>query len=1384
MIKTDFTFSWKRYVSGCASLATLIFFMCIASNVGAQGSMACNDLVQVSLDFDCQAEIYPDIVLEGTYPNPDNYEVSIQGLSGNIVTTPGLYKVTVTEISTGNNCWGEILVEDKLAPQIDDCLCPPGNTDQACEYMCTDEAAIENGALSLPEPVVFENCGGYTSSKTDHIADNGCDGKILTRTWIFEDGSGNVSQSCVQEFRLLPVDLGDVTMPVSPVILDCGAAYEPEDIYAFHNDVTYAWPTINGQPINNQVCNIMASKTDIATDVCNPACSNSKKIIRRWIILDWCQGEVREYGQIIKAQDLTPPTIEAEDKTVSIDPWGCEATVVLDPPSILHDACTDYVTYEVHGPLGVTVSYDASIDRWVAYDVPKGVSDFKYIGLDCCENKGLDTIQITVQDLSAPVAVAKQNIVVSLTSGGGIGLAKIYAPSVDNGSHDGCTDVHLEIRRDSDVCDIAGNATYNDDNHPNDSNNDPDEGQYVKFCCSDLTEVDANGIEYGLVKVWLRVWDDGDMDGHFGSAGDNYNETWAMVRVDDKLTPQISCPSDVTIECTDDIHNLELTGEATGNYTCGPADVEYEISRDLRDNCGFGDVYKRWFLTSDRSVYCEQKITVLEGDRFYGDDIIWPRDRTTDCLNLGALEEPTWSGAACSSVGYSIESDTFRFESDACFKILNTYTVIDWCHYDPNNYYYDAKWTHTQTIKVLDDVKPVLDSCRDIMVEINDHGDLDNDGITCEAREVVLTNSATDNGDCASDWLKWEIKIDIDADGYTDYEYTSFVSRFDNRFDDDNGNGIPDRYVAPTMSGEEVSVVMPEDLVGPMSNHKVHWTVTDGCGNRKSCVTNVMAVDKKAPTPYCLNISTALMDVTGTVEIWAVDFNKNSFDNCTRAEDLLYTFNNESPVASKINEVHYFKGAGEPATLAEYNNSAAQRWNPESKSSGMVFTCDDMPQVFVDMTVWDEKGNSDFCTVHLTLSDNFGACTGGKHTIQGTVATEDGGPMSGVVVELTPDIADANVRLETDEEGKYAFSNALPGLAYAVSAEYEDAHDTGVSTLDLVLIQRHILGLSKLDSPYKIIAADVNNDDKIRGSDVVALRKLILGVTTEFENSTSWRFVDKAVEFADAEDPFPVPYTMNTGDMVDNMQKDIIAMKIGDVNNSNGFNSADATENRSAQFTLFVEDEFTTAGETYTIAVKAAAKAEMAGCQLALDLNGLDYLSVLSGELQITASDVAFRDGQLLISYAPQASSQVNVGDVLFTLHVASTSADQLSEQISLGDALTPEAYLGKSLQVRSFDLGFERSLTKETEAFQLLQNQPNPFKGETTISFVLPEAGQATLSIYDITGKNLYAQTGDFAQGTNSITIQQSLINATGVLYYRLESGDNVATKKMIQIQ
>ncbi|MFT4761920.1 MAG: endo-1,4-beta-xylanase, partial [Saprospiraceae bacterium] len=77
----------------------------------------------------------------------------------------------------------------------------------------------------------------------------------------------------------------------------------------------------------------------------------------------------------------------------------------------------------------------------------------------------------------------------------------------------------------------------------------------------------------------------------------------------------------------------------------------------------------------------------------------------------------------------------------------------------------------------------------------------------------------------------------------------------------------------------------------------------------------------------------------------------------------------------------------------------------------------------------------------------------------------------------------------------------------------------------------------------------------------------------------------------------------------------------------------------------------------------------------------------------------------------------------------------------------------------------------------------PNPFREMTTIGFHLPEATNATLTIFDVTGKTLKTIAADYDKGYHQIDISKSDLSQIGVLYYRLETSSQTATKKMLFI-
>lgn len=172
--------------------------------------------------------------------------------------------------------------------------------------------------------------------------------------------------------------------------------------------------------------------------------------------------------------------------------------------------------------------------------------------------------------------------------------------------------------------------------------------------------------------------------------------------------------------------------------------------------------------------------------------------------------------------------------------------------------------------------------------------------------------------------------------------------------------------------------------------------------------------------------------------------------------------------------------------------------------------------------------------------------------VSGRVQTEWGEGVAGVTV--TADGQTVQETLVTDTSGVYEFPDLPFGEAYTITFEKNYGADNGVTTLDMVFITKHILGVDPLDSPLKLIAADANNSNGVSTLDMVYLKLVILTLEDGFPNNTSWRFLPVGFPFSDPGDPFadsPLPNAIVINNLVsDLLGIDFYGIKVGDVNES------------------------------------------------------------------------------------------------------------------------------------------------------------------------------------------------------------------------------------------
>ena len=382
--------------------------------------------------------------------------------------------------------------------------------------------------------------------------------------------------------------------------------------------------------------------------------------------------------------------------------------------------------------------------------------------------------------------------------------------------------------------------------------------------------------------------------------------------------------------------------------------------------------------------------------------------------------------------------------------------------------------------------------------------------------------------------------------------------------------------------------------------------------------------------------------------------------------------------------------------------------------------------------------------------------------------------------------------IQTDVAGAFEFTNAIPfaGEYQITPASAGMEYLNGVTTYDLVLISKHILGLTPFNSAYKMIAADANRSGSITTLDIVELRKLILGTYEELPNNTAWRFVDQSFVFPNPFNPFSTAFPENkTKGSVQGSQmaEDFVSVKIGDVNGTAKANGLIASEARSSNALLFdLDNRMVRSGEIFEVKMRADQIVE--GYQFTLHTEGLEVLEVSGKQMSLSNFAVFNSEAALTTSWSMPEGTTAEVAE--FTLKFRATQSGQLNEMLGISSRITlSEAYNAKESndsKVMDVALRFhdnEGSIIRGNE-FELYQNAPNPFVDKTVIAFNLPEATQATLTIYDQTGRLVYTQVGDFAKGYNTFSIDGQLISTTGTLLYKLETATNLAIRKMIQIK
>ncbi len=791
----------------------------------------------------------------------------------------------------------------------------------------------------------------------------------------------------------------------------------------------------------------------------------------------------------------------------------------------------------------------------------------------------------------------------------------------------------------------------------------------------------------------------------------NYNHCTVNVTVKDAIPPTLTCPTDRVITCIQDQNDLILTGAPSYSNLCGNSYSFSYTDAELFNSCGIGTITRTWTLDAGPDA-----------------GVVCTQLITVNNNDPLASNDISWPGNR-TITGCSVDDahpdlinsrpDTDR--NNGCTDIAISYTDVIVPIHPSYCFQILRTWKVIDWCTYAPGSASIFEHVQTINVNNNqgptftsscDDVTLDADPGSCDGYVELV---ATAINDCYGSALTYSWEIDAYDNGTVDFTGVN-----------NNASGT---Y--------------------PAGTHEITFTATNACGTSNTCTYHFTINDNKPPTPICLSDVVWVLGSDGTTEVWASDFDFKSEDTCTPNDQLIFAFD-------------------------QYGNNQV-----------MYFDCSDIPNgiaasIPLDMYVIDSDGNFDFCSVVLNLQDS-----GSNNTcpdlvesmarLSGKVMTEDLVALQDIPVQLE-NIIESNMDMEmTNIDGEYAFDNVGFYNQYEIAPKKNDDPLNGVSTLDLVLIQKHILGIQSFDSPMQLIAADINGSAGVSAVDLIELRKLILGIYEEFPNNESWRFMPTTYEIEDPTSPWGFPEGVGLDSLyLSATDLDFYAIKTGDLNGSAqvGLQSDDNLNSRSVDdVKLLVRDM----GEEVVVAFDNAYATDLLGMQFSLKMQGLELSKVEGDVLKLSNYHVA--ENHFNLSWNDTKS--ISTSDDEHMTIVFSKLDNDYSIAIDQ-DMILAEAY-DTDLEVYSIVLE-----SRALNAYELDQMtiSPNPFAETATISFIKAENENIKLNIFDTNGKHAYQYNGALSVGTNEVIINQSDLPSAGVYYVQLEKDNTTTVQKLIVIR
>ena len=393
---------------------------------------------------------------------------------------------------------------------------------------------------------------------------------------------------------------------------------------------------------------------------------------------------------------------------------------------------------------------------------------------------------------------------------------------------------------------------------------------------------------------------------------------------------------------------------------------------------------------------------------------------------------------------------------------------------------------------------------------------------------------------------------------------------------------------------------------------------------------------------------------------------------------------------------------------------------------------------------------------------------------------------------------------DADANGQFAVADVPVNESYELRAS-KDSEDylNGLSSYGLFIGQRYLLGMQppQIQSPYQLIAADVNCSQSFTAADLLLMQRLIVGLSTSLGNCPSWVFIPSGTDWPENFGPADVfPYaTAATMEVSQDTSINFTGVKKGDIlgHANPSLQAPSAVDERSTPPLAFhLPNAYTEAGETVTFYFRSSDFDDIVSYQFGLEFDPavvsfINFSPATASALQSVAlGSHQAATGRLRLSWFSMDGQGHGLApdEALFAVTFrALQPVNDWTEVVAITETgFRPEAFTAagqRLLPTLIFETPSSTSQDAPSPAFVLEQNAPNPCTAWTNIRFQLPEASKVQVQLRDAVGRLLWTQAADFSAGAHQLPVNVSQLPA-GTYIYTVQAGQQVATKRMTVVK